>query len=217
MGVDAGRSTSARRAVVAGRDTLLVSGVAAVLREKGWKTEAVDAADAASGVRKTGATLLVMDIAVLEDARQIAAARRANKTLRVMASIGERNTYLVRELQSAGASVVVHRQSGAKDIEQAFEAVASGQAFLCSTCQEDLAAAGKTRRMLSPRETEVLRLLGYGNTNKIVAEQLKISEKTVEAHRANIKRKLGARGLSDLVRHAISTGLVDTKDPIPPG
>jgi two-component system response regulator NreC len=63
----------------------------------------------------------------------------------------------------------------------------------------------------------VLRLLGYGNTNRQVSETLHISEKTVEAHRANIKRKLGARGLSDLVRYAISTGLVDPREPLKNG
>jgi DNA-binding NarL/FixJ family response regulator len=189
-------------------------GVAAALRERGWKADVVAVPDAASACRKSQASLLVLDLALIEDVKAAVLARKASKALRVMATIGERNAYLVRELQAAGATVILHRGTTAGEVTKGFDAALSGDSFLCSVCQADLASAGKTRG-LSPRETEVLRLLGYGNTNRHVAGQLKISEKTVEAHRANIKRKLGARGLSDLVRFAISTGLVDTKDPIP--
>jgi DNA-binding NarL/FixJ family response regulator len=130
-----------------------------------------------------------------------------------MATVGERNAYLVRELQAAGSTVIAHRRTTPDEIERAFRAALTGGSFVCSVCGDVLATAGK-RRGLSPRETEVLRLLGYGEANREIAQELKISEKTVEAHRANIKRKLGARGMSDLVRFAISTGLVDMKAPI---
>ena len=205
---------TAHRAVVAGRDHLVVLGVASMIREHGWKTETVAMENAATACRKSGAELLVLDLTLMQDVAVAAAARRSVRKLRVMATVGERNPHLIRELQAAGATVIAHRGTSLGELEKAFSAALTGESFVCSMCREDLAAAGK-RRGLSPRETEVLRLLGYGDTNRIVAEQLKISEKTVEAHRANIKRKLGARGLSDLVRYAISTGLVDTKDPIP--
>jgi len=184
-----------------------------MIRERGWRTELAAMEDAAAACRKSGPELLVLDLSLIQDVAVAAAARRAVRKLRVMATVGERNPHLIRELQAAGATVIAHRGTTMSELEKALCAALTAGAFLCSMCQEDLAAAGK-RRGLSPRETEVLRLLGYGDTNRVVAEQLKISEKTVEAHRANIKRKLGARGLSDLVRYAISTGLVDTKDPI---
>jgi DNA-binding NarL/FixJ family response regulator len=193
---------------------LVVLGIAAAIRERGWKTETVAMEDAAAACRKSGAELLALDLTLIQDVAVATAARRAVRKIRVMATIGERNSYLVRELQAAGATVIAHRGTTLSELETALSAALTGGAFLCSMCTEDLAGAGK-RRGLSPRETEVLRLLGYGDTNRVVAAHLKISEKTVEAHRANIKRKVGARGLSDLVRFAISTGLVDTKDPIP--
>lgn len=55
---------------------------------------------------------------------------------------------------------------------------------------------------LSPRETEVLRLLVLGHTNREVAELLYISVRTAETHRANILRKVGVRSRAELVRHA---------------
>lgn len=60
----------------------------------------------------------------------------------------------------------------------------------------------------SPREMEVLRLLVCGKRNSEVGAEFKISEKTVEAHRANLCRKFGVRGLVALVASAVSRGYV---------
>jgi DNA-binding NarL/FixJ family response regulator len=59
---------------------------------------------------------------------------------------------------------------------------------------------------LSRREGTVLRLIAWGHTNKEIAQQLEISVKTVEAHKANGMRKLGLLKRSELVRYAVSAG-----------
>ena len=59
---------------------------------------------------------------------------------------------------------------------------------------------------LSPRETEVLRGVVAGKANKIIAYDLGISPRTVEVYRANVMAKTGAKGLSELVRMAMSAG-----------
>lgn len=53
---------------------------------------------------------------------------------------------------------------------------------------------------LSPREREVMALVAEGKPNKLIAHELGIAEKTVEAHRAHVMRKLGVRSLAELVR-----------------
>ncbi len=53
---------------------------------------------------------------------------------------------------------------------------------------------------LTPREHEVLNIVANGETNKVIADEMGISEKTVEFHRANIMQKLEARSLADLIR-----------------
>lgn len=60
---------------------------------------------------------------------------------------------------------------------------------------------------LSSREQDVLRLVAAGKANKVIALDLGISPRTVEVHRANLMRKLGAASLSELVRIALSGGL----------
>ncbi len=61
--------------------------------------------------------------------------------------------------------------------------------------------------VLTGREVEVLRLLVEGHTNREVASQLYISARTVEFHRANIQRKLSAKGRAELMRCAREIGL----------
>jgi DNA-binding NarL/FixJ family response regulator len=61
---------------------------------------------------------------------------------------------------------------------------------------------------LTPRETEILKLIAEAHTTRDIAELLVISEKTVERHRTNILAKLGMRDRVELVRYAIRQGLV---------
>jgi two-component system response regulator FixJ len=80
---------------------------------------------------------------------------------------------------------------------------------------EDIAA-----RMngLTPRERQVLERLVAGQPNKIIAFDLGASPRTVEVHRARVMEKMGARSLSELVRMALSAGVVGlTNDGTPPG
>lgn len=63
---------------------------------------------------------------------------------------------------------------------------------------------------LSERETDVLRLIALGHTNAEIAEKLYISVRTVETHRAHIQQKLGVSSRAELVRSALSRGLVET-------
>ena len=62
---------------------------------------------------------------------------------------------------------------------------------------------------LSPRESEVVKLIAEGHTTREIADILFLSEKTVERHRANILEKLGMRDRVQLTRYAIRCGLVE--------
>ena len=61
---------------------------------------------------------------------------------------------------------------------------------------------------LSPRETEVLTLLGRGSSNKDIARELGVQPSTVERHVTNLYRKLDAKGRADAAVHAVARGLV---------
>ena len=61
---------------------------------------------------------------------------------------------------------------------------------------------------LTPREREVLQLIAEGRTNQQIADELVVSVKTVEAHKAHIMDKLKAKSRTDLIRYALRRGIV---------
>jgi len=70
----------------------------------------------------------------------------------------------------------------------------------------DRASRGEAKGNLSDRESEVLRLIALGYSNKEIAARLSLSVKTIEVHKANAMRKLNITSRIDLVRYAIFQG-----------
>lgn len=121
----------------------------------------------------------------------------------------------LQELLRAGASGYVLKQSAPAELIQAIRATAAGGHYLDSTLTARVTAgflAREGRRMSqsgaapSERESEVLRLIAAGYSNKEIASQLDLSVKTVEAHKSNAMRKLGLNGRIDIVKYAILQG-----------
>lgn len=118
----------------------------------------------------------------------------------------------LQELLRAGAAGYVLKQSPADQLLQAVRAVAAGGQYLDSTLTARVTAGFVGRKNKGPnqagaalteRESEVLRLIASGYSNKEIAVQLDLSVKTVEVHKANSMRKLGLTGRIDIVRYAI--------------
>jgi len=121
----------------------------------------------------------------------------------------------LQELLRAGASGYVLKQSAPAELIQAIRAAASGGQYLDSTMTARVTAGflGREGRRMSQsgvapsdRESEVLRLIASGYSNKEIASQLDLSVKTVEAHKSNAMRKLGLNGRIDIVKYAILQG-----------
>ncbi len=135
---------------------------------------------------------------------------------------------LVAHLKSKGTKLPVIVITGHGDVPLAVEAMKNGVAdFLEKPFDDEILLAAIHRALsdhgregnptgdstfasvlatLSPRETEVLRGVVAGKANKIIAYELGISPRTVEVYRANVMAKTGAKGLSELVRMAMSAG-----------
>jgi DNA-binding NarL/FixJ family response regulator len=121
----------------------------------------------------------------------------------------------LQELLRAGVSGYVLKQSAPAELVQAIRAAAAGGQYLDSALTARVTAAfmGKAPRhkmqpsaAVSERESEVLRLIASGYSNKEIAAQLSLSVKTVEAHKANAMRKLELRGRIDIVKYAVLQG-----------
>jgi two-component system, NarL family, response regulator NreC len=121
----------------------------------------------------------------------------------------------VQEAFDAGASGYVLKEAADTEVVAAVRAVAGGERYVHPALGARLveAAAAERKRAevdpLSEREREVLRLLALGHTNQEFAKLLYISVRTAETHRAHIMQKLGLASRAELVRHALSEGLLD--------
>ena len=123
----------------------------------------------------------------------------------------------VHELLRAGVSGYVLKQSAPTELLQAIRAAAAGGQYLDSALTARVTArlVGRANKVNTPaatpseRESEVLRLIASGYSNKEIAGRLSLSVKTVEAHKANAMRKLGLTGRIDIVKYAVLQGWLE--------
>jgi DNA-binding NarL/FixJ family response regulator len=136
---------------------------------------------------------------------------------RVLTLTRHADSSYLQQLMRAGAAGYVLKQSRPAELLHAIRAVATGGKYLDASMTAPVLNTYATKNSapvpgpepttpLSPRETEVLRLIAWGNTNKEIAARLDLSVKTVEAHKANGMRKLSMRGRIDIVRYALLQG-----------
>jgi two-component system, NarL family, response regulator NreC len=120
----------------------------------------------------------------------------------------------VREAFAAGASGYVLKEAVDEEVVSAVREIASGERYVHPALGARMIAAEAEERAaaeadpLSEREREILRLLALGHTNQEIAQQLYISVRTAESHRAHIMQKLRLSTRAELVRYALSHGLV---------
>jgi two-component system response regulator NreC len=118
-----------------------------------------------------------------------------------------------REALRAGARGYVLKHAAGSELVQAIRAAASGGTWLNPDLGARMAAApDRAAGMigeLSDREIEVLRLIALGHTNNEIAQQLFLSVRTVETHRAHIQQKLGRSTRAELVRYALDNDLIE--------
>ena len=212
------------RVVVADDHAIFREGVKIILeRNPDLKivAEAADGAAAVNLVLEHRPDLVVMDIAMpeltgIEAAREIMA--QAPETRIIILSVHSRKTFIMEALKAGARGYVVKDSTGEKLLD-AVEAVMKGESYLDSPVAAHIVEefvrlpsaglVGAEGQAVTEREGQILRLIVDGLTNKQIAEKLCISPKTVENHRTNIMAKLGLHDVIDMVKYAISSGLID--------
>lgn len=133
----------------------------------------------------------------------------------VILSMYAEEGYVIQALRN-GASGYVLKGASARDLLHAVREAAAGRRWLSPPLSErameaylerNREAAGNPWEAVTAREREVFTLAAQGRTNGAIAEQLSISARTVESHRASLMRKLGLRGQTELIRFAVRRGL----------
>ena len=129
----------------------------------------------------------------------------------LVVSMHDEMIYAERVLRAGGRGYIMKQEGGQKFLK-AIRAVLAGQVFVSETMSARIMEifsgrspeqTGLPVQKLSDREFEVLQLVGLGVGTRAISEQLHLSIKTVEVHRANIKGKLGLKNAPELLRFAV--------------
>ena len=211
------------RVVVADDHHLVRQGIRALLEKAGDIDVVGEAADGQEAVELAGRLapdVLVMDIAMprLNGIEATGRIRALGLATQVVVLSMHSNEMVVRRALRSGARGYVLKRSIAEELLLAIRSAVRGEvylspavsAFLVDEFLRDQADVEERDPLgaLTPREREVLQLVAEGHTNAAMAQDLVISVKTVERHRANLMAKLKVHDVAGLTRVAIKHGLV---------
>jgi len=182
--------------------------------------EAADGSEALECGLAGEVNLAILDVSMprltgIQAARELA--RRRPELRILILSMHDNERYFFEALR-AGASGYVLKAAADRDLVEACRATMRGEPFLYPDAVTALIRDYLERARhgelpsddpLTPRESEIVKLIAEGHSSKQIAALLVISDKTVERHRANVLEKLGLRDRVDLTRYAIRRGLVE--------
>ena len=175
--------------------------------------EAGDADAAVRYVRGHKPTVLILDLNMPGRASLDAVpdVKEASPETEIVVLTMQNEPAFARRALQAGVRGYVLKEAADAELVQAVRSAAAGDTYLQPALGARMASAdGHEADELSERERDVLRLIALGHTNAEVAEQLYISIRTVESHRAHIQQKLRLSSRAELVRYALEQGLVET-------
>lgn len=176
--------------------------------------EAADGSAAVKLAKKLKPDVLIMDVSMpeLNGLKAMIKIKEILPEIKILTLTRHKSDAYLQALLRAGSSGYVLKQSSSAELIRAVRAVAAGDKYLDPSITENVIGRYTSRSQspgiasketLTDRETEVIRLIAWGYSNKEIAARLQISVKTVEAHKANSMRKLDMKSRIDIVRYAI--------------
>jgi two-component system response regulator NreC len=182
--------------------------------------EAGDGQAAISRARELLPDIVVMDVSMprLNGLKATEKLREICPQVKVVTLSRHADDGYIQQLLKAGARGYVLKQSAASELLRAIRVVTSGNTFLDPKLVPRVidtykgrsnTLRGEPNNTLSDRESEVLRFISLGYSNKEIAAKLSLSIKTIEAHKANAMRKLNISSRIDLLRHAMLKGWLE--------
>jgi NarL family two-component system response regulator LiaR len=112
----------------------------------------------------------------------------------------------------AGAAGYVRKDAEPEVLLSAVRAVARGKTYIDPTVSRQILHVADPREELTPRETEVLRQLALGRSNKEIADALLIGDETVKTHLGNVFSKLNVENRAQAIVQALKRGLVTLEE-----
>jgi two-component system response regulator NreC len=210
------------RVLIADDHAIVRAGLRSLLAEG----EAFDLVGEAAGgyeaielVEKTNPDVLILDLS-MPDLDGISVTRKIKNqfpALKILILTLHEDEALLKEAIKAGAAGYILKRAAEAELISAIGAILRGDLYvdpsmvrvLLEDSQNPQVDQKDPTESLTQRETEILRLIVEGYTNRQIGTELNISIRTVEGHRANISDKLGLHSRVELVRYARKNGLIE--------
>jgi DNA-binding NarL/FixJ family response regulator len=179
--------------------------------------EAGDGDEAIRTVTEMRPDMVIMDISMpgLNGLKATKKLRQICPEVKILTLTRHTDDGYLQQILGAGANGYVLKQSAPTELINAIRHVCGGNAYLDPALTQRVIGGyasravskrGESKGSLSDRESEVLRLIAWGYSNKEIGSRLDLSVKTIEAHKANAMRKLDIGSRVDIVRYAILQG-----------
>jgi DNA-binding NarL/FixJ family response regulator len=220
------------RILLAEDHAMVRAGIRALLQEREGLVVVGEAGDGHEALRLVGMEkphVVLADVSMpgLNGLELTARLAREFPDVRVIILSMHANEEYVLQALRAGARGYVLKDAELSELESAVRSVVRGKIFLSPAISGQVIADYLARLKggkqppastepapylsLTPRQREVLQLIAEGNTNKMIAQKLDLSVKTVEAHRAQIMERLDIHDTAGLVRYAVRTGVISSE------
>ncbi|WP_162789576.1 response regulator transcription factor [Altererythrobacter sp. ZODW24] len=200
-------------AIIADDHEIVRRSLAEILRDVG-NVEVV--AEAANGietialVKEHQPDLLLLDAAMplARGVQVYGEARRWSPDTKIAVVTGFTAAGMLADWMTAGVDGLFLKSVPAEEMQRGFIQILAGGKFVAQEVADRLEAEPE-RETLTDREREVLALIAAGHQNNAIGDQLHISPKTVEKHRASLMAKLKVNSVSALMVHALKEGLLE--------
>jgi two-component system response regulator NreC len=210
------------RVLIADDHAIVRAGLRALLLEEAafeLVGEAVGGYEAIELVEKTKPEVLILDLS-MPDLDGISVTRKIKPQfpdLKILILTLHEDEALLKEAIKAGAAGYILKRAAEAELISAIRTILRGDLSIDPSMVRGLLEEShqyqekqkNPMEPLTPRETEILRFIVEGYTNRQIGQELNISIRTVEGHRANISDKLGLHSRVELVRYARQHGLIE--------
>lgn len=196
--------------------TILLDGVKSLLSQEG-DLEVVGQAGSAEAalefLKKQDVDLIITDYSMpgMDGLSLLNTVKRIAPNTKIILLSMHDEIHLVKEILKAGVNGYVLKKDTHKELLSAIHDVKNGKVYLSSDVNKMLIANLNNPdegKLLTDREREILKLIAKEYTNKNIAEELFISERTVETHRKNIFKKTGTNSIVGLIKFAYANNLI---------
>ncbi len=156
--------------------------------------------------------LMDIDMPVMNGIDALKEIRKSYPNVKVIILSMHNEAGMIKSLIEMGANGYLLKSCTQSELIDAIKKIASGQSYFSTDVTLALlkpsANQGQPNELLTERETEILKLIAGGFSNKEIGDQLFISHRTVDTHRTNLMKKLDVNNIAGLISYAIRNGIV---------